>query len=42
MHETLPQSTSDRVRVYEVFAMIDFISNGRAEIVVGHGSRIGG
>ncbi|MFL0401283.1 LLM class flavin-dependent oxidoreductase [Bacillus nitratireducens] len=35
-------STSDSVRVYEDFATIDLISNGRAEIVAGRGSRIGG
>ncbi|EOP56199.1 LLM class flavin-dependent oxidoreductase [Bacillus cereus] len=35
-------STSDPVRVYEDFATIDLISNGRAEIVAGRGSRIGG
>ncbi len=34
-------STSDPVRVYEDFATIDLISNGRAEIVAGRGSRIG-
>ncbi|MES9667284.1 LLM class flavin-dependent oxidoreductase [Bacillus cereus] len=35
-------STLDPVRVYEDFATIDLISNGRAEIVAGRGSRIGG
>ncbi|MFK4332721.1 alkanesulfonate monooxygenase SsuD/methylene tetrahydromethanopterin reductase-like flavin-dependent oxidoreductase (luciferase family) [Bacillus sp. RC240] len=35
-------STSDPVRVYEDFATIDLISSGRAEIVAGRGSRIGG
>ncbi|WP_079515089.1 LLM class flavin-dependent oxidoreductase [Rossellomorea marisflavi] len=34
-------STSDPVRVYEDFATIDLISNGRAEIVAGRGSRAG-
>lgn len=34
-------STSDPVRVYEDFAAIDLISNGRAEIVGGRASRIG-
>ncbi|WP_054024812.1 LLM class flavin-dependent oxidoreductase [Bacillus sp. FJAT-28004] len=34
-------STSDPVRVYEDFATIDLISNGRAEIVAGRGSRVG-
>ncbi|MBU8878987.1 LLM class flavin-dependent oxidoreductase [Bacillus sp. FJAT-29790] len=34
-------SVSDPVRVYEDFATIDLISNGRAEIVAGRGSRIG-
>ncbi len=34
-------STSDPVRVYEDFATIDLISQGRAEIVAGRGSRIG-
>lgn len=34
-------STSDPVRVYENFATIDLISNGRAEIVAGRASRIG-
>lgn len=34
-------STSDPVRVYEDFATIDLISNGRAEIVAGRASRIG-
>ncbi|MDQ0270376.1 LLM class flavin-dependent oxidoreductase [Cytobacillus purgationiresistens] len=34
-------STSDPVRVYEDFATIDLLSNGRAEIVAGRGSRIG-
>ncbi|KEK24127.1 LLM class flavin-dependent oxidoreductase [Bacillus gaemokensis] len=35
-------STSDPVRVYEDFATIDLISKGRAEIVAGRGSRVGG
>ncbi|MEH7347098.1 LLM class flavin-dependent oxidoreductase [Bacillus sp. JJ1532] len=34
-------SVSDPVRVYEDFATLDLISNGRAEIVAGRGSRIG-
>lgn len=34
-------STSDPVRVYEDFATIDLISNGRAEIIAGRASRIG-
>lgn len=34
-------STSDPVRVYEDFATLDLISNGRAEIVAGRGSRLG-
>ncbi|WHY86581.1 LLM class flavin-dependent oxidoreductase [Neobacillus novalis] len=34
-------STSDPVRVYEDFATLDLISNGRAEIVAGRGSRVG-
>lgn len=34
-------SVSDPVRVYEDFATIDLISNGRAEIVAGRGSRVG-
>ncbi len=34
-------STSDPVRVYEDFATIDLISNGRTEIVAGRASRIG-
>lgn len=34
-------STSDPVRVYENFATLDLISNGRAEIVAGRASRIG-
>ncbi|MGV3467344.1 MAG: LLM class flavin-dependent oxidoreductase [Heyndrickxia sp.] len=34
-------STSDPVRVYEDFATIDLISDGRAEIVAGRASRIG-
>ncbi|KIL49514.1 LLM class flavin-dependent oxidoreductase [Jeotgalibacillus soli] len=34
-------STSDPVRVYENFATIDLISNGRAEIVAGRASRVG-
>ncbi|KEY59215.1 LLM class flavin-dependent oxidoreductase [Serratia sp. DD3] len=35
-------STLDPVRVFEDFATLDLISNGRSEIVVGRGSRIGG
>ncbi|MCG7346298.1 LLM class flavin-dependent oxidoreductase [Sporosarcina sp. ACRSL] len=34
-------STSDPVRVYEDFATIDLLSDGRAEIVAGRASRIG-
>ncbi|MFT8311846.1 MAG: LLM class flavin-dependent oxidoreductase [Sporolactobacillus sp.] len=34
-------STSDPVRVYENFATIDLISDGRAEIIAGRASRIG-
>src|SRR5690625_4566296 len=34
-------STSDPVKVYEDFATLDLISNGRAEIVAGRGSRVG-
>lgn len=34
-------STSDPVRVYEDFATIDLISNGRTEIVAGRASRVG-
>lgn len=34
-------STSDPVRVYEDFATIDLISQGRAEIIAGRASRIG-
>lgn len=34
-------SVSDPVRIYEDFATIDLISNGRAEIVAGRGSRVG-
>ena len=34
-------SVLDPVRVYEDFATLDLISNGRAEIVAGRGSRIG-
>ncbi|GGE63418.1 LLM class flavin-dependent oxidoreductase [Priestia taiwanensis] len=34
-------STSDPVRVYEDFATLDLISDGRAEIVAGRGSRVG-
>lgn len=34
-------STSDPVRVFEDFATIDLISNGRAEIVAGRASRTG-
>ncbi|BAN48874.1 LLM class flavin-dependent oxidoreductase [Metapseudomonas resinovorans] len=35
-------STLDPVRVFEDFATLDLISNGRAQIVAGRGSRIGG
>lgn len=35
-------STLDPVRVFEDFSTLDLISNGRAEIVAGRGSRIGG
>ncbi|ADI00407.1 LLM class flavin-dependent oxidoreductase [Salisediminibacterium selenitireducens] len=34
-------STSDPVRVYENFATIDLISQGRAEIIAGRASRVG-
>ena len=34
-------STSDPVRIYENFATLDLISDGRAEIVAGRGSRVG-
>src|SRR5690625_983872 len=34
-------SVHDPVRIYEDFATIDLISNGRAEIIAGRGSRIG-
>ena len=34
-------STSDPVRVYENFATLDLISNGRVELVAGRASRIG-
>ncbi|GEK33043.1 LLM class flavin-dependent oxidoreductase [Kurthia sibirica] len=34
-------SVSDPVRVYEDFATLDLLSNGRAEIVAGRGSRVG-
>ena len=34
-------SVNDPVRIYEDFATLDLISNGRAEIVAGRGSRIG-
>lgn len=34
-------STSDPVRVYEDFATLDLISDGRAEIVAGRASRVG-
>ena len=34
-------STSDPVRVFEDFATLDLISNGRAEIIAGRASRIG-
>jgi alkanesulfonate monooxygenase SsuD/methylene tetrahydromethanopterin reductase-like flavin-dependent oxidoreductase (luciferase family) len=34
-------STADPVRVYEDFATIDLISNGRTEIIAGRASRVG-
>ena len=34
-------STSDPVRVFEDFATIDLLSNGRIEIVAGRASRVG-
>ncbi|MEK5232345.1 LLM class flavin-dependent oxidoreductase [Lysinibacillus sp. FSL K6-0232] len=34
-------SVSDPVRVYEDFATLDLLSDGRAEIVAGRGSRVG-
>src|SRR5699024_9571385 len=34
-------SVLDPVRVYEDFATIDLISNGRVEIIAGRGSRVG-
>ncbi|WP_010676830.1 LLM class flavin-dependent oxidoreductase [Bacillus timonensis] len=34
-------STSDPVRVYEDFATIDLLSDGRAEIIAGRASRVG-
>jgi len=34
-------SVHDPVKIYEDFATIDLISNGRAEIVAGRGSRVG-
>ena len=34
-------STSDPFRVFEDFATIDLISNGREEIVAGRASRVG-
>jgi len=34
-------SVSDPVRVYEDFATIDLLSDGRAEIIAGRGSRVG-
>ena len=34
-------STSDPVRVFEDFATLDLLSNGRAEIVAGRASRVG-
>ena len=34
-------STSDPVRIYENFATLDLLSNGRAEIVGGRASRVG-
>ncbi|HEX7013873.1 MAG TPA: LLM class flavin-dependent oxidoreductase, partial [Cyclobacteriaceae bacterium] len=33
-------SSSDPVRIYQAFAMVDQISNGRAEIMAGRGSFI--
>ncbi|WON77657.1 LLM class flavin-dependent oxidoreductase [Serratia sp. UGAL515B_01] len=35
-------STLDPVRTFEDFATLDLLSNGRTEIVVGRGSRVGG
>jgi len=35
-------STLDPVRLFEDFSTLDLISNGRAEVVAGRGSRIGG
>lgn len=34
-------SVNDPVRVYEDFSTIDLLSNGRAEIIAGRGSRVG-
>src|SRR5699024_3114624 len=34
-------STSDPVRIYENFATLDLLSNGRAEIIGGRASRLG-
>lgn len=34
-------STNDPVRVYEEYATLDLLSNGRAEIAAGRGSRVG-
>src|SRR5690625_2113280 len=34
-------SVHDPVRIYEDFATIDLISDGRAEIIAGRGSRVG-
>lgn len=34
-------STSDPVRIYENFATLDLVSNGRAEIIGGRASRVG-
>src|SRR5699024_1395963 len=34
-------SVHDPVRVYEDFATLDLISNGRMEIIAGRGSRVG-
>lgn len=34
-------STSDPVRIYENFATLDLLSNGRAEIIGGRASRVG-
>lgn len=34
-------STADPVRVHEEFSTLDLLSEGRAEIVAGRGSRLG-